>query len=760
MADDIVVGSVAVDIVPDTSRFREELAAKMKGITVDIPVVADLDRFRAELDDATRDRETTIRANADTAAASAQLDEAARDRTARISVADGGGLSRASQGLGGLATAAVTLGPTLIPILATVAAIGLALGAPIAIAAGGATVFGFLAGFAVKQTNKQLKDIDTTRKKLAGLTKGTAEYKAAQQLLKSQLDGLSPAQKKYAASLDHIKNTFAGLIGGKTGQQLLGPVAAFLDTVAKILPKLSPVIAAVSGALTILLGDLGNAAKGPEFSSFIHAVSAQLGPDLIAFGKIAGNIFGGLAGLLVTVGKKFGGGVLDNLISLTNHFADFGKNADKSKALQKFFDYFHRVGPQVGDTLGAVAKAIGHIVEALAPLGPPILKVVEGIANAISGIPIPVLTALAGAFIAMAAASKVSKGLSAVGLLRGNSVGAGALGGLISSAKPVPVFVTNPGFGGGVPGGGGGGGPIVPVDPRTGKPLGVVGGAEAEARAAAKAAAELVRANGGDAGRASEAAARAFKDAMAAHDAAVFKSALSFGVKGGLRGILGTILSPVSALALNGENGSHRIPGGTSPNFGTQFLIPANGKLPTSFPDSAHLKASTDGFDALKAHAAAASRTIDLIGPHANDTFRSAGKDVSDFVTKLDQIHDKKITVLLNDLAAVQSLQALQALRLKDKTLSVNVELQIERAVGPGGGIGHPTGPTPNPRLQAPNHRLQSPDGPSTKGGPLVNIQNAHLTDTNDLLRKSQDALIARGGGGVLLRPPATASLV
>jgi hypothetical protein len=122
------------------------------------------------------------------------------------------------------------------------------------------------------------------------------------------------------------------------------------------------------------------------------------------------------------------------------------------------------------------------------------------------------------------------------------SVGRNALtGGLVSRAAPVPVLVTNPGFG--APGSPGG-----PSVVTTGAKVktGLEAGSRAEkvASAAAEAAAEAKAAGAGVVAQ-SAAAARAGKAAAAAFDEAALKGALSFGGKGLLRGLLG---APLPAL--------------------------------------------------------------------------------------------------------------------------------------------------------------------------------------------------------------------
>ena len=138
----------------------------------------------------------------------------------------------------------------LIPLGAAIGGVALALAAPLAIAGGGVGLFAVLGGLAVKGTEKQLKDIDKFRTKLGTLQKGTAEYAATQKQLKMATDALSPAQDKLGKAQDTLAGAFAKLTQGKAGDALLDPIAQGMNLLAGILPKLTPIITAVSGALT------------------------------------------------------------------------------------------------------------------------------------------------------------------------------------------------------------------------------------------------------------------------------------------------------------------------------------------------------------------------------------------------------------------------------------------------------------------------------------------------------------------------------
>ena len=728
MADDIVVGSVAVDIVPDTKRFRRDLNAKLQGISVDVGINADTTGIRAELDEVTRKRDMTITANADVAEANAQLDLTARDRTSTIranvdssQVAAVGSLNRGLGGISTLATGLITLGPALIPILAALAGVGLALGAPLAIAGGGATVFGFLAGFAVKDTNAQLKAIDKQREKLAGLTKGTKEYAQAQDDLRVLTSGLSPAQKKFSDALDHIKGSFATLLTGKVGDQLLTPVTTFLNVTADTLPKLAPIIGAVSDALSTLLGDLGKAVKGPDFRAFIDAFSKQVGPDIVAFGRIAGHVFRGVASLAISLGDAFGPGLLKGIEKLTGDFADWAGQAKNSQKLQDFVDYFHRVGPQVGDTIQAVARGVGHVVTALAPLGPPALKVIEGIADAISGIPIPVLTGLATATAGIVAVSKLTKVGGSISGLLGRATG-GTFG-TRGNTPATPLYVFSVNGGGALPGGGG----------KTG---GLVG----------KAGTLLVGLS----------VAEALNESLEPIFKKEYGDTLGQTIADTIRAATHLPDPELKGAGVKIAQGFYdyffsKKPSKPSP-LGPVSPQDVQRGIDLRREDIPKIRSTTDHVDGLKASLARASRQIDLIGPHADNAFGRASRDVADFSKKLDAIKDKKLKILLDDLDAVQDLRDLQAFRLKDKTLTIHVEQERDRVVGPGGGIGHPLGGGSSGGASRGLQAAPRTSRSSGRDAPLVNVENLQAHDYNDFLRQSQNRVISRGGGGVLLQ--------
>lgn len=606
------VGSVSVEVVPDARGWTERLRAQIRDATV------------------------TVNVNADTTEANAQIDEAARNRDSTINVGvNKSQISEGTSALDGLLSKitllpalAVGAGAALVPLTAAVGGLVAAIGAPLAIAGGGAGLFGIAAAFQVKRTEEQMKAVAKAQTALTNAVPGPAKV-AALKAYHQALAGLTPDQKKFSDAQGALGSAFQKL-ADKT--DVLAPLTAGMKLLAQVLPLLAPVLKSVGGAFSTLLGDLSKSADSPGLKRFLDQFAGQSGRDLVLFGKTLGNLALGFSGLFAALdSKKLSGGVLNGLLQLSQNFAHLGQGAKGSQWLKDFIDYFHRVGPQVASTVGAVAQAVGHLVRALAPLGPPVLHIIKGIADAISSIPTGTLTALlavgAGVSVAGVAASKTR---GAIGFVK-SAFGAGGV---------QKVFVTNPGFGeGGGPGG---------------KP-GVVGtlGAYGAAAAVLYGAFKLQQAKGQqeDAQWQKYGATTLVGYAEARLDAWM-KSHLSY----------------------------------TPQAMHTATVGPFSIPVPTA---SRSLTSNTNAFDALRAHAQSASRDIDQIGPHAVATFATADRAVNAFEAKLAQIHDQKFRVIADTASAISSLERLQAFRIQNKSFTVYQRSQLaDRAVGPGGGQG------------------------------------------------------------------------
>lgn len=646
----------------------EALGRENPKISVEVATqTAELDRLKARLDELKAQSAQGVDVRVDAVQALIEIDRVQtkirelHGKTVRVDVkTNASSAANDFERIGGslrvLPALAVAGTAALIPLLGVVGGISAALAAPLLLTAGGATVFGLLAGLAAHQTEKQLKNIDQLRQHLGTLTKGTAEYAAAQGRLRRAEAALTPEQKKFADSQDRLKGAFQKFLGGSAGKTLLDVMAQGMDVLSHLLPVVAPLIEAVGHGMSILLGDVDKAAQGSGLAQFVDQISRLVGPDIVSGGHILMNLAGGVGGLLLAISRsKLSHESVQGLVTLTENFDKWSNSSAARHDVRDLFEYVHKVGPQVGHTLGAIAGAAGHLVSALAPLGPPILKVVEGIANAISGIPVPVLTALAAAFIAITAAAKVGSGISKITGGLGGIPGLGGRGGALGSflGGVQKVYVVNM-----PPGGGGEGGGLFSKILKRGAP-GAAGAEGATALTAPEIAAMVALFGAGAGGQ-----------ALLTHHELSTAQNLAQSRSPGIYGHGGVPETPAQI-----RNGPHI-------NYG-RLASDANG----------YLTSTTNKFDALKAHAAQASRQIDLIGPHTQQAAGQGIKAISDLQAHLDSVRDKRLQIILQDQAAIQSLEALQRLRLADKTLTVITRYQQrERGVGPGGGIGHHAG--------------------------------------------------------------------
>lgn len=343
-------------------------------------------------------------------AANAKLDHAARDRKVDFQ----------ARGLSGMVTALVALGPALIPITAAAGGLVAALGAPIVATAGGGTLYALIAGQAVKQTEKQATAIAALKKKVdaaqvslnkastpAGRKSAAATLAADTAAYNAALAKLNPQQQKFLAAQHEMGTAFTTLMR-TAGPSVFGPLTLGMEMLAKDMPKVSPVLKSVSGALTDLMRE---ASRSGALGGLLDFLAKFSGPSIRDAGHILGNIAVGLGAIgmaFMPVGKS----VTQGLLAWSDGFAKIGS----SKGLSDFVSYIQHEGPVVARTLGDVGSAILHIAEALAPIGDVSLKAIDLFAKAIKDIPTNVLGPLVIALVGLFSGPWVAAAAGAVAL--------------------------------------------------------------------------------------------------------------------------------------------------------------------------------------------------------------------------------------------------------------------------------------------------------------------------------------------------------
>lgn len=216
-----------------------------------------------------------------------------------------------------------------------------------------------------------------------GTTASTSSTQAQEALAK-----LTPEGRRLT---DFITGT---LIPGfrEFGRIAQAPIAAGLLSGLQAMAPLMPTLTGLTTVLAKAMGDLfdqaGKALGSPFWINFFRIITSIAAPTISGLGRIIGNVFTGMAGILeefAPVGQR----ILDWSVNLSKRFSDFGTG--KTGGLQRFFAYVQQVGPLVVATLGSLFGAAGHIVTALAPFGTTVLGWIKGFADWISRIPAGVL---------------------------------------------------------------------------------------------------------------------------------------------------------------------------------------------------------------------------------------------------------------------------------------------------------------------------------------------------------------------------------
>lgn len=686
----VEVGRVSVRVLPDTSRLFAELDAELKKIEArtELKVNATIDNARldAEAEAAVKQAQLAagnihIKAEVDTS----QVREAESVFGGAASAASGFGGA-----LGGMLPVLAVLATALVPVTAAVAGLGAALIAPLTIAGAGLTVFGFMAGFTITQTQKQLKAIAAAQTKLDGLTKGTAAYAAAAADLHAKQAALTPAQEAYSAALAQVKTAFDKI--PKT--IVLTPITDGLKLLAHLLPLVEPILRSVSGVITDVIASFDKSARSQGFKDFVHAFAQQLGPDLRAFASIAGNVFKGLFGLFGAFNKQLSGRVLKSLENLTGKFATWGQTVGQSKGFKSFVDYIKRVGPQVAKAIGAIVGALVNIVKAAAPIGGVVLAAMTGLAGAVQKIPTHTLTLLIGAFAAMVVASKfagpislIMEALAAPEIAVTVAAVVALAGGfflLYQNSKPLRQIIGDLG------------------DFFKRELLPVIKHAAEKIFPALRSAFHDITKSIKD--------NKPFLEIMG-------KLLLVIGsavVVAGIYALVGAIRAIGKVIAVEIKIW----------HLWADAILTALRILVGAF--SLFLKGVIFVFGTIVDAAAAAFGWIPGIGPKVRGAQAEFHKFADNVTSDLDKTARK--------LQQIQDL--IDGIKPKSVTVTVNT---VERVTGPGGGIGrHATNDA-------------NTGGPNSKSGTTINIGTVRTTSTSDLVRHSQRIARQRAGGGVTM---------
>lgn len=786
----IEVSRVSVRVVPDTSRLFEDLRADLAEIEARTEL-----NIRTSVDSARLVEQTRL------AVDEAQAAAGEIDIKTNVDKSQAAEASKAFSGLAGsisaVTAAVVLLGPALIPIVGVLGGIIAALAAPISLAGAGVTLFGFLTGAAIKQTETQAKKIaqlkkavdsaqqslNNTRASAAqsaanslktaqasaaasiksaetaakNATTAAAQASAAQRIqaahaalsarqssiaasqsasvsaaqrrynealvaYRAALHDLTPAQEKFLEAQTGLKNAFRDLIV-KVGPALLGPPTQALQLMASLLPSIQPILKSFARVFSGFLSAIGDATKTQGFRDLIHTIANDGARSFTLLARIIANLtlaFGHFAADFL----PFGESVLGSFAGATAALERFSTTANASDGIKAFVAYIQAQGPLVAKTISDLAGAVGHLIAALAPLGPPVLSAVDHLARGLSAIPTHDLTGAAIALVSLVASLKllaplagvVEAAIAAPELALVAAAVVALAGGFIllyNHSKPFRDLIHELG------------------DYFRSTWLPLIKSATHDVMPALKSAFNDISKAIADNQGFLEVVGKAIIALGSATVIAGLKLlVLQIRVLGKAIALVITVVHKLADLWL------------TELRFmlkGLALFVRVAATELGVFVDAA---ATAFGWipkigPKIKAAQAAFHSFTDNVVSGIN----GAANDLQDFQNQIDAIakppHVIRFTV--DDIAAIKKLEALRH--------------EIDRAVGPGGGIGHPAsnGATAAPSFSGSSRTSSS--ATTSRAGPGINIQHATFTDAKDLSRQGTKWLRGRGGGGVNLTP-------
>jgi hypothetical protein len=361
------------------------------------------------------DRDVTVDLNLDNKGYIAGLLESAAATRAFGDTA--GGSSRQVDRLSGrlriYRDLALSIGPALVPIgaIGVPAIMGLASATGFAAVGAGTALLAFEGfGDALKKMNAAAVDPTAAKIKNARIAMDHIGVSAATFVI--QIREMIPALKS---------------LRDAAADELFPHLSDSLDDVETILPKLEKIVSAVADAVGQGAEDTAASFASDRWSDFFTFIETEAPPAITSLTATVGDLTHGLAELWMAF-DPLNDDTLNWMANAADNFDRWAQGLSQTKDFQEFTDYIEAQGPQVGETLSAIANALLQIVEATAPIGGPVLQILETFAKIISTIAdSDIGTPLIAAIAAMAA---LTRGQQLFTVARDSAFGKRAISGL------------------------------------------------------------------------------------------------------------------------------------------------------------------------------------------------------------------------------------------------------------------------------------------------------------------------------------------
>lgn len=378
----------------DRTPFNDELriaradADKLARDGITVPVNADPAKADARLDELKRKKpEVKGSVDLDTKAANAKLDalKAKADKTIGGNVA------------AKLGEAPAWLGPALLALPAAMTVLGTATGAAAALgstlAAGGIAfaAYGAVARSVIGQAATASTAVSAAQAKynaaIAAGTKMATAYKAEQQAILLAYHGMSPAQIALSKQLGDLSADWQKVEKSVTPVIAMS-VRPWLAGITSGLGFVRPVIGDVSQEVGSLGQSFDALVNLPSFATFARFIGTE-GSEVVGTGGGAIlNFFQGFVTLLPLV-RPLIADVDTGIEDLGTSFLGWAQSDAPRHDLQQFLAWLHANGPEVGQFIASIAKALGNVGSGLleGSAGQDEIRLLTGFFSLIAGLP-------------------------------------------------------------------------------------------------------------------------------------------------------------------------------------------------------------------------------------------------------------------------------------------------------------------------------------------------------------------------------------
>ncbi|MEV0115369.1 hypothetical protein AB0H77_19340 [Streptomyces sp. NPDC050844] len=308
-------------------------------------------------------------------------------------------------------------------------------------ALGGLAAGALAAGLAVKAfsaaVGPQMEAVQEVAALAAEAEKAAAEgAEDAAEKQKAYTDALAqlpPATRDAATAFIGLKSDYKAW-SDSLSTTTMPVVTKGITVLRDLLPTLTPFVEAAAGAFSGFFDDVSAGIKSAEFKEWASETSAAAGPALRDILDIVKNFAIGFAGMLQAF-LPASAGVTGGLVTMSAAFADWGTFLDDSEGFAAFLD----LAEQGGATLASLGGAAIEVLVALSLLLGVSAQLALYLAQMISAVPTPVLTALAVVIGSVTLATKAWALAQAVVAAR-NAIWTSSQWALNASMFASPVF--------------------------------------------------------------------------------------------------------------------------------------------------------------------------------------------------------------------------------------------------------------------------------------------------------------------------------